>query len=107
MPESCTIERGAEGEVMLGGALTFASTPALYESLRRSFRTDGRAACVDLAGITRADSAGLALLLEWQAVQPRNAAPIGFRNVPDMLMSLARLCEADEVLDLSGRGGEW
>jgi len=105
MPEACTIERGPKGELLLGGALTFASAPALYESLRQAFRAKGSATRVDLAAIDRADSAGLALLLEWQAVQPHDAARIEFRNAPDMLLSLARLCEADEVLDLGGRGG--
>jgi len=105
MPDSCTFESGPEGELRLGGALTFASIPVLYESLRQALRANGGANRVDLAAITRADSAGLALLLEWQALRPRDAARIEFRNAPDMLLSLARLCEADDVLDLGGRGG--
>jgi hypothetical protein len=42
-------------------------------------------------------------LLEWQAVVGRRGGKVEFENAPDMLISLARLCEADDVLDMRAR----
>jgi anti-anti-sigma factor len=102
MPDAYTIERESADVIRLGGALTFASTPAMYSKLKDAF-DQGDVSHVDLEAVERADSAGLGLLLEWQATIGRRGRKVRFTNAPDMLMSLARLCEADEVLDMQGR----
>ena len=53
---------------------------------------------VDLAGVRHADSAGLALLLQWQAEQ---STAIRVINAPHNLVRLAEMCEADSLLDLT------
>ena len=103
MPDSYTIDRESAGAIRLGGALTFSSTPRLFGELKDTLDESGSVSRVDLQGVERADSAGLALLLEWQAVLGRRGGKVEFTNAPDMLMRLARLCEADEVLDMRGR----
>jgi phospholipid transport system transporter-binding protein len=101
MTETCSIELGDDGCARLAGELTFEAVPALYaqsqDTLPKQLTT------VDLSGITSADSAGLALLLEWQASRKGRSGPLTFTHAPSSLMSLASLCEATEMLNISGR----
>ncbi|MCR9091870.1 STAS domain-containing protein [Algiphilus sp.] len=50
---------------------------------------------VDLSGVTRADSAAVALLLEWRR---RHGAPLTLRNPPDALQRLLTLYGVDTIL---------
>lgn len=45
----------------------------------------------DLAQVTKVDSAALSLLLSWQRSAQARSLAIGFRNIPDNVLSLARL----------------
>jgi len=105
MTELCAMEIGSDGCARLSGPLTVRTTPALYRAADHPFRNQGGALSIDLSGITTADSAGLALLLEWQAQKYTGDGKLPIHNAPPSLLSLARLCEADELLEISGRGG--
>jgi len=94
---------GEDGLIHLRGELTFESTPAIYEELEQKFQSSGEVISVDLAEIDRTDSAGLALLLEWQAMANQQHRRLNVRNAPDNLIQLAKLCEADKLLELSPR----
>ena len=98
-----SIRLGEEGSVHLGGDLTFESTPAIYEELESRFETTGEVITVDLGDVERCDSACLALLLEWQAMANRQQRKLRIKNAPGILLQLAKLCEADKLLDLSSR----
>ena len=52
---------------------------------------------IDLSGVERTDSAGLALLLEWKAQAEERSASIRFVGVPENLLAIAR---TTEVVDL-------
>jgi phospholipid transport system transporter-binding protein len=54
--------------------------------------------CVDLAGVTRAESAGLALLLEWQRVAEEQGLSIAYVNMPVQMQSMAAVCGLEEIL---------
>ena len=56
---------------------------------------------VDLKGVTRADSAGLALLVEWLRESEIAGNSIEFVNVPAQLLSIARVCGLDDILALN------
>lgn len=101
MTELGSIDAGEEGCAYLTGELTFESVPDLYQRARNIM--SGLPATVDLSKVTIADSAGLALLLEWQASRQAPAEPLKYINAPSSLMSLASLSEATELLNLSGR----
>jgi len=98
-----SIRTRSEGLVQISGELTFDSTPGLYQELETRFQCTGEAIDVDLAGVDRSDSSGLALLLEWQAMANRQNRKLRFSNSPANLLMLAKLCEADSLLDISGR----
>lgn len=103
MSDHCTIVMEPGAGARLSGVLTFQSVPALYREAENLFQGHGSELSLDLSGITAADSAGLALLLEWQATRKRSSRSLRITQSPASLMSLARLCEADEVLNMSGR----
>ena len=58
---------------------------------------------VDLGGVDRSDSSGLALLLEWQAMAKQKKRTLRIINSPANLLMLAKLCEADILLNITGR----
>jgi phospholipid transport system transporter-binding protein len=53
---------------------------------------------VDCAGVTRADSAGLAVLLDWLAWGRRKSRALSLTNLPESLIAIARISEVDELL---------
>ncbi len=98
-----SIQSGDKGTIRLGGDMNFVSTPGLFRELEKKF-TDIRSILnIDLAGINHADSSGLALLLEWQAMAHNLDHKLHIINAPSSLLSLAKLCEADKLLNISGR----
>ena len=58
----------------------------------------GRAAVIDLAGVTTSDSSGLALLIEWLSVAKGVNRTLRYENIPSQLQQLARLSEVEELL---------
>jgi phospholipid transport system transporter-binding protein len=58
----------------------------------------GRAAVIDLRGVTGSDSSGLALLIEWLSVAQEAHRSLRYENMPTQLHQLARLSEVDELL---------
>jgi len=95
------MEIDADGLVRLHGPLSFDTCARLYHQM--SDHRLGELTRIDLSGVTTADSAGLALLLEWQAGNRETDRRIEMRGVPQNLMRLAELNGAIKLLDLSGR----
>ena len=58
----------------------------------------GKAAIIDLGGVTSSDSSGLALLIEWLSVAKYDRRTLRFENIPLQLHQLARLSEVDALL---------
>jgi phospholipid transport system transporter-binding protein len=98
-----SIHTGDDGTVRLDGEMNFMSTPGMYRELESRFTGSGSILNIDLAGISHADSSGLALLLEWQAMTQKLDGRLHITNAPANLLRLARLCEADKLMDISGR----
>lgn len=101
MTEACTIDLGDDCCARLAGELTFESVPGLY--VRAQSVLSETMKSIDLSAVTAVDSAGLALLLEWQASRKSSSGGLTFINAPSSLLSLARLSEATELLNISGR----
>jgi phospholipid transport system transporter-binding protein len=55
---------------------------------------------LDLEGVTRADSSGLALMLEWTEEARRRGRGIRYRGVPDALLNIARFSNVLDLLPL-------
>lgn len=81
----------------LAGDLTFATVPGLVAA--PDFRAQRSGIIrVDLAGVTRAESAGLALLLEWQRVAEQHGLAIAYINMPEQMQSMAAVCGLEDIL---------
>lgn len=91
------------GRVTVTGELTFASARdarQLGVLVLESSRADRLV--VDCAGVTRADSAGLAVLLDWLAWGRRKSRAVSLQNLPASLLAIARISEVDELLSPAG-----
>lgn len=89
-------DRG-EGRCVLSGALTLETTPWVWQQLQDGSLLNG-ARTAELSGVTDADSAGLALLVTWRASCKAAGGDLRFENVPQRLVALARLTEAQALL---------
>lgn len=96
----------SNGEARLEGELTFSTVTNLFDRMKDLGGKNELPASIDLSGITAIDSSGLALLLEWQAAYNRQSGNwISYRNPPDALMKIARLCDAESFLSACENGG--
>lgn len=94
------LETAGEGRYSVAGELSFATVSELW---RRSgpLLTGGEGPLVlDLAQISRADSAGVALLVEWTRQAREAGREIRFEHIPDQLLAIARVSALEEVLPL-------
>lgn len=86
------------GRWQAAGELTFAtctdSWPALLASLQ------GSALQVDLAGLRRIDSAGLATLVAWLSEAHRRAVSVKLVAATEQVLQLARVAGVDSLLPL-------
>ena len=92
-----SIHREKGGQFRLQGALTFQNVGDAVDLGRTLFR-DGRAVVVDLQEVTRADSAGLALLIEWMRQARHGGGYVAFRNVPEQILHIAEASGLDKLL---------
>ena len=80
------------------GELTMVSAPAVLEDGRRLARAGDLV--VDFAGVTVADSAALALLLDWMRCARAAGNRLAVRSLPAGMASLAALYDIDALLPL-------
>jgi phospholipid transport system transporter-binding protein len=97
------ISEPTSGRIAVTGELTFASARdarQLGVLVLESSRADRLV--IDCSGVTRADSAGLAVLLDWLAWGRRKSRPISLENLPASLVAIAKISEVDELLTATG-----
>lgn len=96
------IQRGTDGRLILEGELSFTTVSRLFDEAQ-SLLGGTDVIRIDLQGIRRADSAGLALLVAWMRSARGLGKPIQFLNIPQQMLAIARVSSLDQVLPL-GRG---
>ena len=94
-----TVDIQADGHYRVAGELTFETVPEIWQKHER-FAGSGESVTVDLADVTRADSAGLVLLVEWMRAANNQKKQIVFRNIPGQLLAIARVSNLDALLPL-------
>ena len=97
----CRLEAAGDGRYRVQGDLGFGAAVELLASGVRSFGRAGPVE-VDLSGVTDADSAGLAVLLEWTRLARLGGWQIAFSGMPDRLADLARIGGVSEFLPAGG-----
>ena len=98
-----SISEPTSGRVVVTGELTFGTAREARQIgilVLESSRADR--IVVDCAEVTRADSAGLAVLLDWLGWGRRRARPLSLQNLPDSLIAIARISEVDGLLTAAG-----
>ncbi len=86
-----------QGRCVLSGPLTIESAPWLWKELSGTGLLS-TARVADLTGVTESDSAGLALLMTWKAQCRREGGDLAFHGVPQRLLALAALTDAQGLL---------
>jgi len=86
------------GRFKLVGELSFVSVQEAMKNGAKLFEIPADKMVFDLAGITKADSAGLALLLEWLRLATLNGVDLHYINLPRQLQAMAHVAGVDEIL---------
>ncbi len=86
-----------EGQrIIVSGPVTLANVTGVLrqgsDELRAGVRT------IDLGEVTELDSSLLAVLLAWMREAKRNESEVSFANLPEGLLTIARLYGVDELL---------
>jgi phospholipid transport system transporter-binding protein len=88
---------------VLEGELSFASASLALKSTAQVFSSRSEKV-FDLAGIMRADSAGVALLLEWRRRAREAGLKLRYVNVPSQLQAIARVVRVEDILSADENG---
>ncbi len=92
-----------EGRFVLSGDMTFKTVEKILRASEDLFESHTRLE-IDLSGIGKADSAGLALLLEWITWANHTVREIRFTGMPDRVLAIAKTTEVEVLLT---RGERW
>jgi phospholipid transport system transporter-binding protein len=97
------LEDLGEGRFSLSGEMTFDTAERILQASEEPFEQHTRIE-VDLSGVTRSDSAGLALLLEWITWANHTVREIRYKAMPERVLAIARTTEVEPLLS---RGERW
>ena len=92
-----------DGKFALSGHMTFGTAGQILKDSEAPFEEHTQIE-VDLSGVEKTDSAGLALLLEWITWANHTVREIRFAETPEKIEAIARVTEVDELLK---RGERW
>jgi phospholipid transport system transporter-binding protein len=96
------ITASGEGHYVISGELTFATVPALWRSGLGDIGSGPVE--LDLAGITRVDSAGIGLLIELTRLVRKQGGDVSLAHAPPQLMTIAAVSGLDAVLPFVAEG---
>jgi phospholipid transport system transporter-binding protein len=90
----------AADRLAVRGTLTFETARRASEAgLRAIDASSTRALEIDCAGVTAADSAGLAVCLVWLARAQHDGRELRFTNLPASIRALARISDIEPLID--------
>ncbi len=94
------VDPRGEGAYALSGELSFETVPDAWRDTQNLFAAR-EVLRFDLAGISRADSAGIALLIEWLRLARQRGARVSFEHVPAQILAIARVTGLEALLPLT------
>jgi phospholipid transport system transporter-binding protein len=95
-----TLEALEEGRFRVAGDLNYETVKNLLEEDSRLFAGPAKAIEVDLSGVGRTTSVGLALMLEWLRQANSRGVTISFSHVPAQILGIAKLSQLESILNL-------
>ncbi len=93
---SFELRDNGDGRFVLTGDLSFETAESLLRKSEDMFERHTRIE-VDLSGVEKADSAGLALLLEWITWANHTVREIRYVDMPDRILAIAKTTEVDDL----------
>jgi phospholipid transport system transporter-binding protein len=99
---------GPAGSLRLTGRISFDTAADVSSAVDGQLRalSAGQDCDLDLAGVTHADSAGLAVLVEALSLARARKIRLRLNSIPEPLRAIARISELDELLDRATEGAE-
>lgn len=91
------VNAGAGQVHQLIGDMTFVTVPQLWHQTAAMLGGSEKL-IVDLSGVTRTDSAALALLVGWMRQARRARKHIEFQHLPEKLLATARVAGVETIL---------
>ncbi|MCB1867173.1 MAG: STAS domain-containing protein [Gammaproteobacteria bacterium] len=95
-----SVSMTSEGAILVAGDLVFSTVARLLEEARPMLAKVPNP-IVDLESVVNCDSAGLVLLLELVAVAASTGQHVRFLNLPQSLLGIARLSNAEMLLPVA------
>jgi phospholipid transport system transporter-binding protein len=89
-----TLTEQSLGNYSVEGCLTFSGIDQ-HSLAAFKFLKGLDAICIDFSNVDAADSAGLALMIEWIKLSRSQNINLSFKNIPAQLVSLAKLSGLD------------
>ena len=96
-PQVPRLESLDDGRVEIAGDLSFGTVGELIARGADAIQGTGKT-IFDLGKVTRTDSAGLALMVEWLRRARQKNTRIEIINMPEQMRSIARMSKLDGVL---------
>lgn len=100
MTKPVTLERNATGWQVVG-ELTFATVTPLAADPPWLTSTHSGDLPIDLSAVSRADSAGVALLLAWLRQAQVAGVTLRYQQMPAQMASIVQLCGLTQLLPLT------
>ena len=95
-----TLETLGKGRFRVVGDLDYETVVTLLELDSSLFDQPAESIEIDLSGIGRTTSVGLALMLEWLRQAHSKKKTINFSNVPQQMLAMAKISQLDSILQL-------
>ena len=96
------LQEDSDGRVSVTGVLSFGSVNQALK-IMQPLLEDRNAILVDLSAVERADSAGLALLVEWVSRAKQNGIELTYCDIPQQMLAIARVSGLDALLPVAHR----
>ena len=91
------LQHQGDGRFVLSGEMSFSTANDILKCSESVFGEHASLE-IDMSGVERADSAGLALLLEWKSQAAQRQCNIRFVAMPESLLAIAKTTEVSELL---------
>ena len=99
---SATIKKQSDGIFVIEGELNMQTVPAVSQQLQNILpKTNGADFTLDLAAVTRSDSAGVALLVEVMQIAKEANLKFHFANLPAQMQDISEVSGLLDILPLS------
>jgi len=94
-------EKISTGHFRIKGQLSFNSVHDLWQDHKQElFEQQSDTLDIDFSQLSRSDSSGLALLLEWYREATQKGKKITFSNLPEQMFHMVEICALDDFLPL-------